>query len=94
MQYPSILHSARGVGTFCAISFKDQKTRDEIATLLMQKGKIAGINVGLFLVSDFLTGVFINSCGTDSLRFRPALIFQPKHANILLNIFEEVVKDY
>ncbi len=38
-------------------------------------------------------GILSGSCGHNSLRFRPALIFQPYHANILLNIFDHILKD-
>ena len=32
-------------------------------------------------------------CGSDSIRFRPALIFQPKHAHFLMNAFDDVLRD-
>lgn len=38
-------------------------------------------------------GIMIGPCGADSIRMRPALIFQPKHANIFLNILESVLKE-
>ena len=41
--YPSIIHSARGTGTFCAISCKDGETRDNLAYALRQKGEISCI---------------------------------------------------
>lgn len=39
VHYPSILHSARGIGTYCAIGAKDASTRDTLVILLRQKGK-------------------------------------------------------
>lgn len=38
-------------------------------------------------------GIMVGPCGADSIRFRPALIFQPKHANIFLNILDDVLKE-
>lgn len=77
----------------CAISFKDGHTRDQFGQLLMQKG-IESYGVCATLHHLLIIGLFINSCGPDSLRFRPALIFQPKHAQIALNIFEDALKNY
>jgi 4-aminobutyrate aminotransferase/(S)-3-amino-2-methylpropionate transaminase len=37
-------------------------------------------------------GVQTGGCGEAALRFRPALIFQPKHANIFFDKFETVLK--
>ena len=37
-------------------------------------------------------GVIADSCGPASLRFRPALIYQPKHAKITLNVLEDVIR--
>jgi len=36
-------------------------------------------------------GVQVGGCGDVSVRFRPALIFQPRHVDIFLNIFEDVL---
>jgi len=40
------------------------------------------------------TGLQISGVGDMTVRFRPALIFQPKHANMFLEGFERVLKDY
>ena len=37
-------------------------------------------------------GVNCGGCGDNVIRLRPALIFQPKHANIFLEKLEKVVK--
>ena len=37
-RYPSLIHSARGIGTFCAIDCKDSATRDKIIAALKNKG--------------------------------------------------------
>lgn len=41
-----------------------------------------------------LKGVMMYGCGETSIRFRPALILLPKHANLFLNIFEDVLKSF
>lgn len=37
-------------------------------------------------------GVLIGGCGESTIRLRPALIFEPKHAEIMLDKFEDVLK--
>ncbi|CAF4124917.1 unnamed protein product, partial [Rotaria magnacalcarata] len=39
-------------------------------------------------------GIQIGACGDVSVRFRPALIFTEKHANIVLNKMVEVAKNF
>lgn len=74
-EFPNILNSTRGRGTFLAINAKDGNTRDTIVKKLKQKGIQSG------------------GCGDLSIRFRPALIFEPKHANIFLDKFREILKE-
>lgn len=74
-EFPNILNSTRGRGTFLAINAKDGNTRDTIVKKLKQKGIQSG------------------GCGDVSIRFRPALIFEPKHANIFLDKFREILKE-
>ena len=38
-------------------------------------------------------GVHCGGCGEAAIRLRPALVFQPHHANILLQALEDVVKE-
>jgi len=38
-------------------------------------------------------GVLIGGCGESTIRLRPALIFEPKHAEIMLEKFEDVLSD-
>ena len=38
-------------------------------------------------------GFQIGICGASTIRFRPALIFQPHHAHIFLEGFEAVLRD-
>lgn len=74
-EYPHLLNSARGRGTFLAISCATPKLRDEIVNKLKLKGVQSG------------------GCGEDSIRFRPALIFAPQHADILFDKFRSVLKE-
>jgi len=37
-------------------------------------------------------GVEATGCGSQSLRFRPSLVFQPKHAALLLGILDDTIK--
>lgn len=39
-------------------------------------------------------GVNMGGCGDAAVRFRPSLIFQPHHAELLLNAINEVLRDY
>ena len=36
--YPTLTMDARGVGTFCALNFKDQQTRDKVIAKMKMKG--------------------------------------------------------
>ncbi|CAO1400490.1 unnamed protein product [Diamesa hyperborea] len=74
-EFPHLLNSCRGRGTFLAINCQDSKARDNIVYRLKQKGVQSG------------------GCGDLSIRFRPALIFEEKHANIFLDKFREVLKE-
>uniref|UniRef100_A0A336M3B2 (S)-3-amino-2-methylpropionate transaminase n=1 Tax=Culicoides sonorensis TaxID=179676 RepID=A0A336M3B2_CULSO len=74
-EFPAILNSTRGRGTFLAVNAKDTKTRDEIVNRLRQKGIQSG------------------GCGDIAIRFRPALIFTEKHADIFLDRFRQVLKE-
>jgi len=37
------------------------------------------------------SGILIGGCGESSIRFRPALIFEPQHADIMIDKFDEVL---
>ncbi len=37
-------------------------------------------------------GVIVGTCGESSIRLRPALIFEPKHAEIFLDRLERAIK--
>lgn len=74
-EFPHLLNSVRGRGTFLAINCKDGKLRDDIVNRLKQSGIQSG------------------GCGDLSIRFRPALIFQERHADIFLDKFRTVLKN-
>lgn len=74
-EFPHIVNSTRGRGTFLAINCNKQSTRDDIVGKLKKYGLQAG------------------GCGDLAIRFRPALIFQEKHANIVLDRFRKVLKE-
>ena len=38
-----------------------------------------------------LLGFMVGTCGKDSIRFRPALIFQPKHANMFIDALDNIL---
>lgn len=74
-QYPNMIHSARGAGTFCAVDCYDVETRDKIVGLLRNRG--------------FQTA----GSGDMTIRFRPSLVFQPKHAHMFLEGMEAVLRE-
>ncbi|XP_031620889.1 4-aminobutyrate aminotransferase, mitochondrial [Contarinia nasturtii] len=73
--FPALLNSARGRGTFLAINCPTSELRDDIINRLKAKGVQAG------------------GCGDKAIRFRPALIFQEKHADIFFDKFNQVLKE-
>merc|ERR1711981_309467 len=72
-RYPGLLHSARGIGTFCAIDCPNANVRDKIVNEMRS------------------TGILIGGCGEAAIRLRPALIFEPTHAELFLDKFDEVL---
>lgn len=73
--FPHLLNSTRGRGTFLAINCKDAALRDDLVNRLKQNGVQSG------------------GCGDVAIRFRPALIFEEKHVDIFLDIFNKVLKE-
>merc|ERR1719510_2878760 len=72
-RYPGLLHSARGIGTFCAVDCPNANVRDKIVNEMRS------------------TGILIGGCGEAAIRLRPALIFEPSHAELFLDKFDEVL---
>ena len=90
--YPGHISKARGVGTFCAF---DAKNRDEMVARLKVKGMLrlhAVADVQLSTLFIF-TGINVGPSGRESIRMRPALIFQSKHAEIFLTALETILKE-
>lgn len=74
-EFPHILNSTRGRGTFLAINLKDSEARDKAVGKLKMKGVQSG------------------GCGEISIRLRPALVFEEKHAHLFLEKFRETIKE-
>ncbi|XP_039292779.1 4-aminobutyrate aminotransferase, mitochondrial [Nilaparvata lugens] len=74
-EFPEVINSTRGRGTFLAFDAASTKAQGQILTGLKNKGVQAG------------------GCGVQAIRLRPALTFQPLHANIFLDKLRSVLKD-
>ena len=85
-----MIHSARGVGTHSAFSATDN---DKLIHKIRQKGNYDVLVVTTVMKLYIHIGIMVGPSGVDSIRFRPALIFQPKHANIFLNVLDDVLKE-
>eukprot|EP00095_Tigriopus_kingsejongensis_P002720 maker-scaffold1343_size46188-snap-gene-0.8 protein:Tk02720 transcript:maker-scaffold1343_size46188-snap-gene-0.8-mRNA-1 annotation:"4-aminobutyrate mitochondrial" len=75
-KFPGMIHSARGIGTFCAVDADTSARRDQILAKLRS------------------VGVHCGGCGDTAIRLRPALIFQPKHAEMFIEKLEGVLKSF
>lgn len=73
-EFPNLVNSVRGRGTFLSFNAPKTEVRDKIITKLKENGVIGG------------------GCGELSIRLRPALVFQPKHAEIYLDILRKTLK--
>nr|CAD7596636.1 unnamed protein product [Timema genevievae] len=74
-EFPNLINSTRGRGTFLAVTCPNTKLRDSLVNSLKAKGIQTG------------------GCGELSIRLRPALIFQPHHADIFLDSFRKVLSE-
>lgn len=74
-EFPQLLNSVRGRGTFLAVNTVNLTLRNEI----IKKLKKVGIQAG--------------GCGEIALRFRPALIFQEKHVDILIDKLRQILRE-
>lgn len=50
-------------------------------------------NIVNFNIFDIQLGIQSGGCGEKSIRFRPALTFEEKHADIFLDKFNQVLKE-
>lgn len=73
-EFPHLVNSPRGRGTFRAFTVASDETRNKLLYELKQLGILVGV------------------CGPDSVRLRPALTFNEKHAEIFLDRLREALK--
>ncbi|CAG4909963.1 unnamed protein product [Colias eurytheme] len=73
-EFPHLINSVRGRGTFLSFNGSSTECRDKINSDLKKNGVLSGV------------------CGEVAIRLRPALIFQPKHAAIYLDILRKTLK--
>ncbi|XP_038215218.1 4-aminobutyrate aminotransferase, mitochondrial [Zerene cesonia] len=73
-EFPHLINSVRGRGTFLSFNGSSAECRDKINTDLKKNGVLSGV------------------CGEVAIRLRPALIFEPKHAAIYLDILRKTLK--
>ena len=64
----------------------------ETLSLWLVETKVCGLQKRAFIMG-VLLGFYIGGSGNQSIRFRPALIFQPSHANMFLEAFEKVLNE-
>ncbi|XP_026758126.2 4-aminobutyrate aminotransferase, mitochondrial [Galleria mellonella] len=74
-EFPNLVNSVRGRGTFLSFNSCNTETRDKINNNLKKNGVIGGV------------------CGETAIRLRPALVFQPKHAEIYLDMLRKTLKE-
>ena len=99
-EFPGMVHSSRGLGTFCAIDADTGPRRDAILTklrfekeMLPKKLIFSNIIFILFFLATFRDeGVNTGGCGASTIRLRPALIFGPEHSNIFIEKMRGVLK--
>ena len=44
-----------------------------------------------FVMAMRKAGVLVGGCGESTVRFRPALVFEPKHAHMVVDVMNQVV---
>lgn len=74
-EFPNLIDSVRGRGTFLAFNASSTKLQGDILSGLKRKGVQSG------------------GCGKQAIRLRPALTFQPYHANIFLDKLRQVLQE-
>ena len=92
--YPDAISNSRGVGTFCAVDFPSKRQRDDVIVKLMNKSVDTVIKYQYIVVISWyvcMSGVYAVGCSNRTIRTRPSLIFQPRHAHFFLDILESVI---
>lgn len=99
VRYPQNIRNLRGIGTFCAFDCSSPEKRDEIVAKLKEKGTLRidfSFPIRAFELFYFYplcaSGIQSGGCGDMTVRIRPALIFQPSHADIFLDRLDKVLK--
>jgi len=103
-EFPALLSRARGRGTFLAVTCSNGKLRDDLVGRLRAKGwynLFTCWEFNCFQYKHYLhvtfywlnLGIQSGGCGDDSIRLRPALIFQEHHADIFLDRFRQVLAE-
>jgi len=72
---------------------KTSADRDKIIAQALKKGNILYLFLYILIKCQFI-GLQIGACGDATIRFRPALIFQPKHVEIGLGILNDIAKTF
>jgi 4-aminobutyrate aminotransferase/(S)-3-amino-2-methylpropionate transaminase len=83
------VHSARGVGLYASLDATSVAVRDKIVNEALKHGE--RINE-LVIQTTFSTGLHMGGCGDLTIRFRPALIFNKHHCEILLDRLNKTIK--
>lgn len=93
-EFAPLVHSARGRGTFLAVTADTEAKRDEMIAKLKSKGAII---VKRYKFSNenryFSAGIICGGAYTHTLRLRPSLLFTKKHADIFLDTLYQVLKE-
>ena len=104
-KYPSLLNAARGKGTFCAIDCPTAQIRYYNSTQYLVISVLSVPNyVYASYVYYFFSinrdnivnkcrqkGLVIGGCGEATIRMRPSLIFEPRHAETMIEVMNDVV---
>ena len=104
-KYPSLLNAARGKGTFCAIDCPTAQIRYYNSTQYLVISVLSVPNyVYASYVYYFISrnrdnivnkcrqkGLVIGGCGEATIRMRPSLIFEPRHAETMIEVMNDVV---
>ena len=103
-KYPSLLNAARGKGTFCAIDCPTAQIRYYNTTQYLV---ILVLSVPNYVYASYVyyfsrnrdnivnkcrqKGLVIGGCGEATIRMRPSLIFEPRHAETMIEVMNDVV---
>lgn len=103
-KYPSLLNAARGKGTFCAIDCPTSQIRYYkraqylVISVLSASNYVHASYVYYFSINrDNIVnkcrqkGLVIGGCGEATIRMRPSLIFEPRHAESMIEVMNDVV---